>query len=281
MQCEHVKERWPDYAAGSMGPAERAAVDRHLAGCATCRTEAEELDRVWELLGALPEETPSAAVRERVDALIDVWREGAGEGARSGGGARARDAETARAWWRSLAWPPAWQVAFAALCLFVGFSGGRLWTAAPRTDGELAELRGEVHTMKQIVALSLMQQQSAAERLRGVTWSYGIERPDSEVLDALLDTLRHDGNVNVRLAAVDALQQFAVGGQGPLVRAGLIDAIPKQDSPLVQIALVDALVELREPRSVEAIRTLAGNQQANEAVRKRAAWALTKLGQRS
>ena len=281
MRCEHMKERWPDYAAGAMGPAERAAVDQHLATCEECRVEAEELGRVWELLGALPEETPSPVLRERVDALIDAWRDGAGGIARPRAEAAPRGDESPRRWWRTVTWPPAWQAAFAGLCLFVGFAGGRLWTAAPRADGELAELRGEVHTMKQMVALSLLQQQSAAERLRGVTWSYEIEGPGSEVLEALLETLRHDSNVNVRLAAVDALQQFAVGGQGSGVRSALIEAIPKQDSPLVQIALVDALVELRERRSVQALRTLAGDQRANEAVRKRASWALAQLEQRS
>jgi len=74
--------------------------------------------------------------------------------------------------------------------------------------------------MKQMVMLSLLKQQSASERLRGVNWSYQIEQPDEQVLSALLRALDSDPNVNVRLAAVDALQQFA---RRALVKKGLLD----------------------------------------------------------
>src|SRR4051794_32725389 len=43
------------YLLDSLGPAERAEVERHLAGCAACRAEAESL-HVWtEALAAVPE----------------------------------------------------------------------------------------------------------------------------------------------------------------------------------------------------------------------------------
>ena len=56
--------------------------------------------------------------------------------------------------------------------------------------------------MRQLVTLSLLQQQSAGDRLQGVNWSYRVEQPDTAVLAALLTTVNHDPNVNVRLAAV-------------------------------------------------------------------------------
>ena len=53
---------------------------------------------------------------------------------------------------------------------------------------DVAELRTELQNMNQMVALSLMQQQSASDRLKGVSWSNQIDHPDSEVLSQLLDT---------------------------------------------------------------------------------------------
>jgi HEAT repeat protein len=129
--------------------------------------------------------------------------------------------------------------------------------------------------MREMVAVSLLQQQSAAERLRGVTWSHQIEQPGEQVIDALLDTLRHDGNVNVRLAAVDALRQF---GRADQVRAGLVDAVAEQSSPLVQIELINTLVEMRERRSRDALRRLAGDEQVDDTVRQRARWGLEQIG---
>ena len=54
-----------------------------------------------------------------------------------------------------------------------------------RQSSEVAQLRGEMYNMRQMVTLSLLQQQSASDRLRGVNWSYRVEQPDSEVLAAL------------------------------------------------------------------------------------------------
>ena len=54
--------------------------------------------------------------------------------------------------------------------------------------------------MREMLMLSLMQQQSATERLRGVSGSMQIDQPGTEIVRALLETFMHDPNVNVRLA---------------------------------------------------------------------------------
>src|SRR5207253_8403487 len=63
--------------------------------------------------------------------------------------------------------------------------------------------------MKQMVVLSMLQQQSAGARLEGVTWSTRDQQLDPKVLSALLHTLRHDPSVDVRLAALDALSRHS------------------------------------------------------------------------
>jgi hypothetical protein len=139
---------------------------------------------------------------------------------------------------------------------------------------ELAELRSELSDTRQMVALSLMQQQSATDRLKGVNWSYRLQEPSADVMRALLDTLMHDSNVNVRLATVDALRQF---GKQPVVRRGLIEAMTRQESPMVQIALIDLAVDLHEKESIGTLRELTQDQNLDPAVRDRAQKGLTEL----
>jgi hypothetical protein len=138
----------------------------------------------------------------------------------------------------------------------------------------LAEVRGELREMRQLLTLSLMQQQSATERLRGVSGSTQIDQPGNEIVGALLETLLHDPNVNVRLACVDALRRFS--GQDT-VRRGTIQALNQSSFPLVQIALIDYLVETKDKSAVDALRRLSEDSMANEAVRGRAAWGLQQL----
>ena len=111
--------------------------------------------------------------------------------------------------------------------------------------------------------------------MRGITYSYQVERPDSQVENALLFTVNHDSNVNVRLSAIDALQKYA---RVPEISQGLIDSISTQDSPLVQIALIDMLVQMNDGAVAPTLQKLQSDQTANEAVRQRAAWGLRKLG---
>jgi hypothetical protein len=78
----------------------------------------------------------------------------------------------------------------------------------------------------------------------------------------------------VRLSAIDALQKYA---RNPKVSAALVDSIALQDSPLVQIALIDLLVDAKESSVIPELRKLE-KEPVNEAVRQRAAWGLEKLG---
>jgi HEAT repeat protein len=183
--------------------------------------------------------------------------------------------------WLSGWWPrqPALQFGVSIALLLLGVFLGRQFfevSTAPKLQpgSEVTELRNELLQMRQMVALSLMQQQSASERLKGVNWSYQLQQPGGEVLSALLDTLMHDSNVNVRLATVDALRQF---GDQPLVRRGVVQAIAREESPMVQVALIDLAVDMREKESIATLRQLSQDQELNEAVRDRAQKGLAEL----
>jgi HEAT repeat protein len=127
----------------------------------------------------------------------------------------------------------------------------------------------------------MLRQTSASERLKGVLTSTTLDRPDPEVTAVLVETLRHDPNVNVRLSAVDALKRMS-GDQN--VRRGFAESLVASDSPLVQIALIDALMEnpavARDPQAANAFRTVAMAKQGEAVVKQRARLALERLEKR-
>jgi hypothetical protein len=267
MQCEEARNEFTSYLTDALGEPIRSEVDHHLLSCATCGDEFEGLKRIWTRLGAIPGEEPPADQRGRFDAMLEIYQQGM------------VDAPPARprlnSWirqWRPR--QPRFQFAMGLALLLVGVIAGRSYPVPSESNAEMNQLRSELHSLHEMVALSLLQQQSASERLKGVSWSYRIEQPGDQVRAALLDTLMHDANVNVRLAAVDALRQF---GQNQQVRRGLVEALERQNSALVQIAMIDLVVELRETQSVNALRRLANDQNLNEAVRQRAEWGLNQL----
>ena len=92
-------------------------------------------------------------------------------------------------------------------------------------------------------------------------------------MNALLERVQYDPNLSVRLAAVDALR--ADLGNANVV-AGLAMALERQDSPLLQVALSDALLAADKP-SVEAVRALLGRDELDPTVREYLQMALSEV----
>ena len=270
MKCKEVRKHFPDFLIGNLEESAKSEIQTHLASCASCREEWENLGRMWAKLEMLPKEKPSEALHTRFHTMLEAYKQGL------------QQAKSTPQWrnildrWLERWWPrkPAFQFALALMLLVGGLVVGSRFAATGRSNGELAQLRTEIHSMRRLVTLSLLHQQSPIERLRGVSWSYRVEQPDTEVLSALLNTLNYDSNVNVRLAAVDALYLFH---DRPMVKEGLIKSFSQQTSPMVQIALIDLMVEIRERKSIEALRLLIQDNKLHPTVKERAEWGIQQL----
>jgi anti-sigma factor RsiW len=263
MKCEEMDELLPDYLKGKLNSDRAARVEEHIGQCEHCRDEAE----LWKKLALLPEERPSEASRARFQAMLESYQEGRWE-------KQSLAAERQKflglgdlvRWLRT----PSLSAGWACVLLVAGFFGGRYVnrdSANERNQQQLAALQQELHQTSQLVAISLLRpQSSASERLQGVSWSTRVEG-DPQVLDALQQTLRYDSSVDVRLAALDALKAY---GMRPDVSRSMVDALRAEQSPLVQVALIDALVELRNTNAIETLRRLESTPDVNPSVRKRA-----------
>ncbi len=150
---------------------------------------------------------------------------------------------------------PAWEVLFPRLalaCSFLvaGFLGG-YWFHQPTLNSEIGQLTDKVEGLKEMMMISLLEKESATERLKAVSLTQEISDPSQQVTRALLKTLNADVNVNVRLAALDALQGYS---NLPHVREGLVRSIALQNSPLVQMALAELMVAIQEKSSVSELK---------------------------
>lgn len=271
MTCEDVRTRFAEYLAGTLDADQAGMLEQHVASCAECQAGYAGVEALWRALGSIPTPlVPSNRMRERFSAMVAAERASADR--------RPASRRVGGRTWTPLSWTrePLVQLGLAASLLITGVVIGRatMPQAAVPASGEIAEVRGELRDMRQMLTLSLMQQQSATERLRGVSWTAQIDQPGNEVVAALLDTLLHDPNVNVRLAAVDALRRFS---DRPDVRLGTKRAVSDPSSPLLQVAVIDFMVETRDPQAAALLRTLAQDTSLDELVRGRAQWGLERL----
>ena len=253
-------ERIYDSTTGDLSAASLDELREHLAGCAGCAAEARAMQSLWDDIGASAAATPSARLRERFDRMLAGEIAAGGAAAASSGTARDLDAHDPDLFARARArrqgrersvYRAALGMAIAA-GLAVALGAGVLIgtnTASKRDADDLAEMRDEIRSLRSTVALALLAEPSASERLNGVAYGRELQNEDSRVADALFTTLLEDPNVNVRLAALDALRE---GSASPETRARLLESIPGQDSPLVQISAIDILLEAVAPSSAPA-----------------------------
>lgn len=259
MRCADVSNYLFEDTVDTLSDVVRRDLDAHLRECASCAAD----ERMWQRLARVDAQLPDPVEgRRRFDAMLAGYQSGAV--ARSGGGTLS----SFSAWARRPVMQPVWTLAAAAAALLIGVAVGWQATRARGPEpNDLQVLRDEVRDLRQMVSLSLLQQQSASERLKGVAWAAQLESDDDTVVAALLDTLSSDANVNVRLASLDALKRFA---SRDVVRKGAVTALGRQTSPLVQIALIDFVVEAGLRDANGALRRLAADTTLHEAVRSRA-----------
>jgi hypothetical protein len=159
---------------------------------------------------------------------------------------------------------PVWRIA-AGICLFLMGWFGASWFGTGTPDKhQLASLKGEVVKLRETLVLAMIEQNSPVERIKAVNMMDQMEQADGKIIQSLLSTLENDENDNVRLIALDALTKYA---RQPTVREGLINAISKQTSPMVQLRLAEIMVSLQEKRSVPEFEKILNNANLNYSVR--------------
>jgi hypothetical protein len=250
--CPVGEELLAAYLENRLNPQQRQSFSAHAAACPVCREELE----IWDQLNNLPAPTPGPYFRQDFEAMLTHE-------------ASVHRAQRPQAWFARPALP--W-VAAAAFAIGGFFAGSYYTSLNPKP--EMSELREELRNMRGMVAVSLLQQQSAVERLRGVNYSVRLDNPDEEVVAALIGILRGDSSVDVRLAATDALRKYSTR---PAVRQAMAESLALQDSPLVQLALIDSIVEFREHRAAPAFAALAADQRLDPTVKTRLAKAIEEL----
>jgi hypothetical protein len=173
--------------------------------------------------------------------------------------------------WRKfyVSWPEfAPKLAIASLTLILGFVAGYLLRPASNNPGsqQIEVLSQQVSDLQEMMMLSLLEKGSATDRLKAVNLTQEMSEASMKVTNALIHTLNQDENVNVRLAALDALKPYT---RDSSVRAALIRSISKQESPLVQISLAELMAALQEKSALKEFEKIVESDNTPADVKKR------------
>lgn len=260
MSRDYAKELVRKYNEGALTASEEAQLEQYLERGLIDISELKDLQVLDEQLDVLFGEARTQRMRHSFQSALEA------EKGRSEGGPLAG----LRSFLRSL-WMPAsrFNLAYGLLFLVLGSAIGYLLRgpqAGPGNGAEIAQLSKELRETREMVMLTMLEKESTSERLKAVNLSREMDNVSEPVAEALLKTLNNDPNTNVRLAALNALTNYA---QSPRVREGLIASIEEQESPLVQMALAETMAALQEKRSVKELRALLQREETAPEVKEK------------
>ena len=128
-------------------------------------------------------------------------------------------------------------------------------------QANIASIENDMRQMRETMILSLIENQSASKRLKAVNYIEGCKSPVDDIITALINTLHHDENSNVRLAAAEGLIKFSNIAE---VRKGFLDALIFEKDPNIQIELINILVAIKEKNGIEPMRNMLKNKETPE-----------------
>jgi len=231
MNCKEVMDLLPGYIEDSLEKDLHDEVVSHLCKCITCK---EELDRLISIEGMLSqvkeEEAPKYLTLAFQKKLEDERRAN-------------RLSITERINQKHIPLLNLMRVAAGLLLLVTGGFIGYYIQPVGNSSDEVSSMKQEMVEMKNLVILSLIKQESASERIKAVSYIKEISKPDPKLIETLFNTLNSDRNVNVRLAAAQALSKYTDNKE---IARGIVKSLEIQTEPLVQIMLINLAVQTRD-----------------------------------
>ncbi len=262
MEKEKLESMFIDYIDGRLSEADRHSVEEELMRNEDARKLYEELKEVISAMEESASIDPSPRLRKNFEAYLKQEL-------------TSTDGKT-----RFLN-PTLYKVAAAIALVIIG-AGLGFWINENNTRRQhLAEIEKEMEATRRELAEAKMammallgNDQSASQRMKGVSVAMELPKADDQIVKALFDALQNDRSTNVRLAALEALARFR---QDPAVRKGLIESLSTVSDPMVQIKLIQLMVEMKEKDVVQELQNIVNDAATMKAVKDEAYSGIIKL----
>lgn len=245
MNKEKLESLLIDYIDGKLNSVDKHYVEQELLKNPKSFQLYEQLKEVIQLMNRKVPVDPSEKLRTSFDTLLQEEINNSEN----------RKVFTLNPWW--------YRVAAAVAFLIVGVSLGFWISAYNQKQAEIARAKAENEKTLRLVSM-IEDKESAGQRILGVRAALEADKVNTDILNALIKSLNEDPNVNVRMASLEGLRKFY---NEPLVRKALIASLEKQTDPVIQIALIQVLVEMKEKGAVKSLQEILKGEELIPAVK--------------
>jgi len=138
----------------------------------------------------------------------------------------------------------------------------------------LAMLESNKIQMNETMVLSLIENQSPSKRLKAVNYIEDFKDPADEIITALIKTLHHDDNSNVRLSTALGLFRFSYRSD---VKQALIEALVYEKDPNVQIEIINMLVTIKDKTAIRPMKEMLDKKEVPDFIKEQIKNGITEM----
>lgn len=240
-QCEEIRIHLPEFIDGKLDEKISAVVKEHLESCETCRALHAQMQSFLHFTDSFTEIEPPEDMKSEFMEMAGL-NESATE---------------------KVLRLPTWAKVAASVLIVAGtFAAGFL---SGSKNKEISNMQAELASMKQEVMLAGLRDYSGPQKIQAVYDISSSGQTSSSLIEALVYTMNSDNNVNVRLAAINALSEMMDNNEK--VKTELIKSLSVQDNPLLQISLIQVLTESGVKEAKDEIESISNDENTNEQVK--------------
>lgn len=253
MNCKDIQNQLIDYIDHNLDQEAYQKVETHLKNCDQCKTALQELQIIFEAINdTSSQEIPDKSVQMSFEAMLKKEKEILNDPKIVPLNQKTKNS-----------WKTALQIAATIALVLSGYFYGKLENTASLSE-EMSVLEKEKYQMKKAMTISLIENESASKRLQAVNYAEEFEKPENDILKALINKMHYDDHINVKLAAAEALIKFS---NIEMVRKALINALDMEQDSGMQIELIQILVSIQEKRAVPSMEKLLQNEETPDYVK--------------
>ena len=246
MEKEELQGLIIDYIDGKLGESDRRRVEQELVNDPELYKKYEEYQEILNVMDRSQSLEPASEMKMSFEHAIQ------------------HELKQSKQTKTILFTPAFYQVAAAVAFIVVAGTIGYLVYQHQEREAQMAIIQKELEETRALVMNKLNDDLSASQRIQGVNVAMEMTTSDDQIVSALVKTMNEDPNTNVRLNALEALSRFK---EEPEVKKALINALSTQKDPVIQIALIQLMVEMKEKSVVKDLERIIEDERTMRAVK--------------
>lgn len=232
-----INEEWLiDYLAGELDEEQTRLVEMELSQSETLQKKLEGLKDLMEEVEHLNMVEPPIHMKVAFENILEQEKQALAESPKP----KIRLITS----WRRIASI----AAILGLGILIG-AGSQYYFSQPNpttiADRELEETKQQIKV--------LVAEKSTSKRIKAVNLSKDLPKIDQEIRDQLIYLMHKDKSSNVRLSAIEALIEI---DPSTSTQQALVSALRIEEKPVVQIALIHAIVDLNIDEAIPTLEDL-------------------------